>query len=152
MATIYPGQVFPAYIKPQHNVHGAIRFSYKGMWPDFRANYFLNIRAASDDVAGEAVAINAMAILITKWNLEYPKDHPSKDKAGKPVPITEEAIKNDLMVHVRNHMLNIITWNATSDVDPEAPIANQVKMVEQKASGKALSEIMAEADAALVGN
>ena len=39
-----------------------------------------------------------MAILITKWNLEYPKDHPNKDKAGKPVPITEEAIKNDLLI------------------------------------------------------
>jgi hypothetical protein len=152
MATIYPGQVFPAYIKPQHNVHGPIRFSYKGMWPDFRANYFLNIRAANDDAAGEAIAINAMAILITKWNLEYPKDHPNKDKAGKPVPITEEAIKNDVMVHVRNHMLNIITWSATSDVDPESPITSQVKLIEQKASGKSLAEIMAEADAELVGN
>jgi hypothetical protein len=152
MATIYPGQVFPAYIKPQHNVHGPIRFSYKGMWPDFRHKYFLDIRAAEDDAASEAVAISAMELLITKWNLEYPKDHPDKEKAGKPVPITAEAIKSDVMSHVRNHMINIITWGVASDVDPEAPVAQQVKAVEQKAAGKKLAELMAEADAALVGN
>lgn len=152
MSTIYPHQIFQAYIKPQRGVHGPIRFSYKGMWPEFRAQYFAKMRAAEGDEGGEAVAISTMVMLITKWNLEYPDHHPDKSKAGKPVPITDVAVKADVMTHVKNHMMNIITWGVESDIDPEAPIADQVKMVEQKASGKSLADIMAEADAAIVGN
>jgi len=153
MATIYPGQVFPAYIAPQHNVHGPIRFSYKGMWPDFRQKYFIDLRACGDDMAaGEAIIASTMKLLITEWNLKYPEDHPDKSKAGQPVPITEDAIKKDVMSHVKNRMINIMTWGDTSDVDPDAPLTKQLKVVEQKVAGKRLEELMAEADAAMVGN
>ena len=152
MATIYKKQLFQGYIKPQHNVHGPIRFTYKGLWPFLRAKYFADIRAANDDEAGEAVAISTMAGAITQWNLVYPDHHPDQEKRNKPVPINAEVIRDELMTHVRNHMMGIITFGIDSDVDPEATIAEQMKQIQQKASRKTLAEIMAEGDEALVGN
>ena len=152
MSTVYPGQVFTGYIKPQHGVHGHIRFAYKGLWPEARAQYFRQLQAASEDTEAEAVAISTMKTCLTKWNLEYPSNHPDKKKAGKPVPITEETLKNDVMVHVRNHIMNVLTWAVASDVDPEEPIESKIEKVNQKASGKSIAELMAEADAELVGN
>lgn len=152
MATVYPGQVFPGYIKPQHGVHGPIRFSYKGLWPEARAQYFRQLQAASTDEEGEAVAISTMKMCLVQWNLKYPENHPNKKKAGKPVPITEDALQNDVMVHLRNHIMNVLTWAIPSDVDPEEPLESKIEKINQKASGKSIAELIAEADAALVGN
>lgn len=153
MATIYKGQVFKGYIAPQHNVHGPVRFEYKGLWPIYRAAYFRELRmTGTDEDAGESVVANMMAMMITSWNLEYPKKHPDTAKAGQPVPRTAEAIKGDLMVHLRNRIVNIMTFASDSDIDPEDPIEEQVEKIKARDTQKTLAELAAEADAELVGN
>ena len=48
--------------------------------------------------------------------------------------------------------MNIMTWAVGSDVDPEEPLDDQIKKINQRAEGRDLAEIMAEADAEMVGN
>ena len=106
MAVIYKNQVFQGYIKPQHGVHGPIRFSYKGLWPEFRAKYFRDLRLTAEDDDGEAVVVKMMRLMLVKWNLVYPLypvDHKDAGKSGQPVPITEDSLRNEVMSHVRNY-------------------------------------------------
>lgn len=152
MATIYRQQLFKGYIKPQHGVHGPVRFTFKGLWPDARAKYFQQVSATTSEDEAEAVIVSAMETLIVDWNLMYQQDHPDTAKRGKPVPRTAEVLRKEVMTHVRNHMMNIITFATASDVDPEESILDQIAKIDQKADKRDLAEIMAEADAELVGN
>ena len=114
--------------------------------------YFKRLKAASDETGAEAVIIETMKAMLVSWNLVYPKNHPDKSKAGMPVPLTEEALRDDVMVQLRDKMLGCMTWQLEGDIDPEDPLEDQIKQIDNKASEKSMAEIMAGIDTEIVGN
>ena len=150
-ATIYKGQTFQGYIRAQHGVHDAIRFTYAGMTPEGRMAYYRELRSCKDESAVEAVVAEALSLVIQKWDIEYPGKHPDAAKAGKPVPITIAGV-SDVMPHVRDKLIGIVTWQTASDIDPQAPIADRLKALRQQADTRSLAEVMGEAEQELRGN
>ena len=93
-----------------------------------------------------------MAKMIVKWDIKYPADHPDASKRGQVVKIDPDVIKSDVMVHVRNRIMAISTWQQFSDVDPEMKIADQVKAVADRAASKTVAQMFDNIDEENVKN
>lgn len=152
MATVYKGQIFKGFIALIPGVKEPIRWRYKGMWPALRTKYQRELDACNTPDEQEVTILAMMSKIIVEWNLKYPTDHPDKDKKGQPVPIDADVIKADVMVHVRNRIMAISTWQAFSDPDPLDTTAEQARSVEAKASGKTAAEMFDEEDDATTKN
>ena len=100
----------------------------------------------------EALMLSYMEQMIVEWDLRYDQKHPDKQKAGKVVPVKADVIKTDVMLHIRNRIFAISTWQSHSDIDPKIANKQQVAQLQQKASGKSPAELFAEIDKELVGN
>lgn len=133
-------------------VEGPIRWWYKGMWPALRTKYSRDLSAITTEEEQEAFVIATMSKMITEWNLTYPKNHPDESKRGQVVPINADVIREDVMVHVRNFIMAVSTWQKFSDTDPQDSIEDQKSAIEAKLKSKTPADMFDEADDNLVKN
>ena len=152
MATCFKGQVFKGYLAMVPGVEGPIRWEYRGMWPALRTKYMKDLSACTSEEDQEILVLATMARMVVKWNLEYPKNHPDEKKRGQVVPIDANVIRDDVMVHVRNLIMAVSTWQKFSDPDPQDSVEDQEKAIQAKVSGKSAADMFSEVDAELVKN
>jgi hypothetical protein len=152
MGTCYKGQIFKGYIAQIPGVDGPIRWEYRGLWPEARVQYGRDLERFTTPDEQEAYILATLATLLVKWDLKYPDNHPEPDKRGQIVKIDPDVIKSDVMVHVRNRIMAISTWQAYGDVDPQLKIDEQVKAVKDRAENKTVADLFAKLDEANVKN
>jgi hypothetical protein len=152
VATVYRHQLFKGYIAQIPGVDGPIRWTYKGMWPELRIKYGKDLESYSSTSEQETYILNTMANMIVKWDIRYPSDHPDESKRGQVVPIDADVIRSDVMVHVRNRIMAISTWQAFSDIDPLVAIEESRKTIDAKSEGKTAAEMFDEVDEEVVKN
>lgn len=154
MGTVFKGQTFPGYISPANapGLTEGIRWTFRGMWPELRTKFLTDIEQLASSEEKETLMLSYMEQMIVEWDLKYDPKHPDKQKAGKVVPIKADVIKTDVMLHIRNRIFAISTWQTHSDIDPKTSNKQQVTQVQQKVSGKSPAELFADIDRELVGN
>lgn len=152
MATVYKGQIFSGYISQIPGVVGPIRWTYKGMWPELRVKYGKDLEACTTPEEQEAFILSTLAKMVVKWDIKYPANHPDESKRGQLVPIDADVIRTDVMVHVRNRIMAISTWATFSDIDPQAAVEENRKVIDAKASEKSAAQMFDEVDTALTKN
>jgi hypothetical protein len=96
--------------------------------------------------------LDYMEQIIVKWDVTYSKDDPDKSKAGKVVPIKADVIKEDVMLHVRNRIFAVSTWQAFGDIDPTLPNKDKVAQAQQMAGAKSPASWFEKKDDDLVKN
>ncbi len=152
MATCFKGQVFKGYLAMVPGVDGPIRWKYRGMWPAARTKYLKDLAACSSEDDQEVLQLSTMAKMIVEWNIKYPDNHPDPAKRGQVVPIDATVIRDDIMVHVRNLLMAVSSWQKFSDLDPLDSVKDQEQTVRAKADGKSAADMFDEVDDALVKN
>lgn len=152
MATCFKGQTFSGYIAQIPGVDGPIRWEYRGLWPEARVQYSRDLEACVNPDEQEAFILGTMAKMVVKWDIKYPKNHPDPEKRGQVVKIDPDVIKSDVMVHVRNRIMAISTWQQFSDVDPQVKIEEQIDAVKKRGTSKSVSDMFDNIDGDNVGN